>query len=116
VSFLSVAATLAGCVTASPNAGSGPIQLSPKATKAFEEYKNGTGLSSPLVFAIAEDSSAWAWFYGGAGHGTGREHEYQAIQFCQTRTRPDVMCKIFAHGQHVVWNGPVCFTKLRTTK
>lgn len=92
---------LAGCGVKSVR-GSGPISLSGRVEQAFERYKNE---DNPKNFAISSDGKNYGYSVCPETKcGTGRQKV--ALDSCTKRSNGKV-CKIYASGRSVIWNGTV---------
>ncbi len=95
---LALSLLCAACV-ADPDAGTGPLTLSPGVEASFQEYVDR---DAPLYFAVTEDgfSSSYIYCVGGASC-TSSAARMQVMDQCQRGARRP--CKIYAIGRSVVW-------------
>lgn len=95
---------LASCAL-EPDAGNGPIILSERVEAGFEKYK---GEQDPRYFAVSLNGQQYG-YSACSGPKCLRDGQNIALEKCQARVSELMSCKIFAHGQEIVWNGPVHF-------
>jgi hypothetical protein len=101
-----VAMVLAGCKASHPDAGSGPIILSPAITQHFEEYKARPGRD--LYVVTVDGKRGVMWTCGSGANCTGGGQPGNALASCES-TSKGVPCRVFAVGDAVVWDGPVTY-------
>ena len=104
--------TTASCQTAGSSAGNGPITLSSKVSRSYQEYLSTL---EPLAFAVSADGKSSGRFYcSKPRNACFKTNEItEALVRCRNSTPKGPAgkadCKIFALKNKVVWNGPVTF-------
>ena len=101
ITVLLVGLLLSGCVLENPR-GEGPILISKRVERGFEDYKNE---KNPGHFAVADNGR----YYGYSRcSDTKCRKGGQAVALHSCRQRAgSVPCRIFASGKEIVWDGPV---------
>jgi len=113
LSLVSIGLLLTGCAATHPDAGSGPITISPAVTRHFEEYKAQPGRDLYVVTIDGKRGTAWSCQLGANCSGGGQAGS--ALAACQTASK-GVPCKVLAVGDSIVWDGPVTFAKPKAAK
>ena len=87
------------CSLEDPDAGKGPITLSPGAKASLEEYM---GRDAPLYFAVTEDGRGSYYIYCSGGFNCDNAAaRTQTLASCRSRTGRE--CKLYAIRHVVVW-------------
>ena len=96
--ILSIFSILVGCVATHPDAGSGPLVLTPGVEEFFQKYLS---TNSPEYFAVSLDGAS-AGSTSCAAMNCQGGGPAQAIQYCLIKSRGQD-CKIYAVGRSIVW-------------
>jgi hypothetical protein len=94
-----MALSLSACMIKDPSVGTGPIELSSRVQRGFDNYQTER---SPGHFAVAVDGSTYAYNYCSAGRCRSGSKP-SAIHRCEERS-DGVPCKIYGAKGAVVWD------------
>ena len=88
------------CALEDPDAGTGPITLSPGVQANFQEYM---ARDAPLYFVVTEDGRGSSYIYCVGGFAcTSSAAQMQAMNQCSSHSGGRA-CKVYAIGRSVVW-------------
>jgi hypothetical protein len=108
--FLALYAVLLGACQTQPlyDIGKGPVVLSPTVVSGFQKYLN-TPNSYPTVFVISADGKTWASSTCPSLHCKSNHGERQIESCNSVAKRRGSVCKVFAIGDEIVWDGTIAY-------